>query len=76
MDASLGGTIEGGAGTDILSLVGLSSDAFIIGVEFVVGGSGSDRLTVTTNDVRQISGGDGLDGAEYIIRHDVIARRR
>ena len=61
VDASLGGTIEGGSGTDTLSLVGISSDAVVSGVEFVVGGSGSDRVTVTTNDVQQVSGGDGLD---------------
>ena len=44
VDASLGGTIEGGSGTDTLSLVGISSDALVSGVEFVVGGSGSDRV--------------------------------
>ena len=43
------------------SLSGERNDASLSGVETIFGSAGDDNLTITTNDIQSISGGDGFD---------------
>ena len=61
LDGAAGVTAEGGDGTDTVVLVGETNEASLSGVEVVTGSAGNDSITVSTNDIEAISGGDGID---------------